>query len=65
MDGWDDKSYVEYRNVKDGEYTKIINNIKNFKKLKGHCLLGVSLIIDEKKLPTYLQYDQDHEGSWS
>lgn len=47
MDGWDDDSYVKYRNVKHGEYTKIKNNIINFKKLGGKCFLGVSLIIDQ------------------
>lgn len=45
MDGWDDQSYVDYRNTKFGEYTRITNNIKNFKKLNGKCFLGVSLII--------------------
>ncbi|MDD5012064.1 MAG: radical SAM protein [Candidatus Nanoarchaeia archaeon] len=48
MDGWDNKSYSEYRRVKDGEYTKIMNNMENFKKFGGPCSLGVSLIIGEK-----------------
>lgn len=47
MDGWDDESYTYYRKVKNGEYTKVIKNIENFKKLKGKCHLGVSLIIDK------------------
>ena len=46
MDGWDDDSYKRYRNAGDGEYTKVMNNIKNFINLEGNCLLGVSLIID-------------------
>jgi len=48
MDGWDDQSYVDYRNVKFGEYSKIIKNIENFKKIGGSCFLGVSLIIDAR-----------------
>lgn len=47
MDGWSDESYSKYRGVRDGEFTKIINNMKNFKKFQGPCFLGVSLIIDK------------------
>lgn len=46
MDGWDNASYSYYRGVPDGEYTKIMKNIGNFKMLSGRCYLGVSLIID-------------------
>lgn len=48
MDGWDDESYSYYRGVKNGEFTKIINNIKNFKKISDKCHIGVSIIIDKK-----------------
>ena len=48
IDGWDDKSYSDYREIKEGEFTKVINNLKNFKKLNGKCALGVSFIIDNK-----------------
>lgn len=47
MDGWDDASYTKYRGVADGEFTKIIANINAFKKYKGKCYLGVSIIIDK------------------
>ena len=47
MDGWNDESYVKYRGVKSGEYTKIMNNIYNFKKLNGKCILGISIIVDK------------------
>jgi len=47
MDGWDDESYMKYRGCGDGEYTKIIKNIANFKKMNGECLLGISLILDK------------------
>ncbi len=48
IDGWDDKSYAEYRSIKEGEFTKVITNMKNFKALGGKCALGVSFIIDNK-----------------
>ena len=47
MDGWDDKSYSSYRGVPDGEFTKIMNNMRAFKKLNGKCYLSVSLIVDK------------------
>jgi MoaA/NifB/PqqE/SkfB family radical SAM enzyme len=47
MDGWNDESYKKYRGCGDGEYKNIINNIVEFKKTNGDCLLGVSLIIDK------------------
>jgi len=47
MDGWDDESYMKYRSCGDGEYTKIINNIKSFREIYGGCLLGISLVLDK------------------
>ena len=47
MDGWNDESYAINRGVKKGEFTKIMKNMENFKKLEGKCRLGVSLIIDQ------------------
>lgn len=48
IDGWDENSYAQYRGVDKGEFTKVIGNIAGFKKLKGDCSLGISLIVDEK-----------------
>lgn len=48
IDGWDDESYAKYRGVKVGEFTKVMNNIENFKKLGGNCYLGISLIVDRE-----------------
>ncbi len=48
IDGWDDESYSTYRSVPIGEFTKIMNNMEHFKKLKGKCYLGVSLIVDRQ-----------------
>ena len=47
IDGWDDKSYAQYRNIKEGEFTKVINNLKAFKLLDGNCYLGISIVVDK------------------
>ena len=47
IDGWDDKSYAEYRSIKEGEYTKVIDNLRAFKKLEGNCYLGISIVVDK------------------
>lgn len=46
IDGWDDKSYSEYRRVREGEFSKVIRNIRSFKKAKGSCYLGVSIVVN-------------------
>lgn len=48
IDGWDGLSYAKYRGVNENEFGKVIENIRNFKKLKGKCFLGVSVIIDKE-----------------
>lgn len=48
IDGWDDQSYASYRGVREGEFTNILNNMTNFKKLNGKCYLGVCIIVDHK-----------------
>jgi MoaA/NifB/PqqE/SkfB family radical SAM enzyme len=48
IDGYDDKSYAKARDVKIGEFTKIVKNMKEFTTIKDRtCNLGVSFIIDE------------------
>ncbi len=47
IDGWDDESYSYYRGVPKGEFSKIMQNMGNFKKLGGKCYLGVVLIVDK------------------
>lgn len=50
IDGWDDASYKKYRNCKDDEYSRVINNIKRFKKLDGSCVVGISFILDKNNV---------------
>ena len=47
IDGWSDQSYSKYRNVPAGEFTKVMQNMKKFKRLGGKCYLGVVLIVDK------------------
>jgi len=47
IDGWDDESYSFYRGVPNGEFTKVMKNMENFKKLEGKCFLGVTIIVDK------------------
>ncbi|MBC8413525.1 MAG: radical SAM protein [Nitrospira sp.] len=51
IDGWDDRSYSQYRQVPEGEFTRVMANMENFSKLDGKCFLGVSLVIDELNAP--------------
>lgn len=46
MDGWDGPSYTRFRSVGEDEFSKIMTNIRNFKKLNGKCFLGVSYVIN-------------------
>ncbi len=48
IDGWDNESYAAYRGVSLGEFTKILRNMEQFKRLGGKCYLGVSIIVDRK-----------------
>ena len=47
LDAWDDASYAKSRGIKDGAYTKLLENMRNFLKTGTKCVLGVSLIIDD------------------
>jgi len=48
IDGWDDKSYSEYRSIKTGEFDRLMTNMTQFTHLNGQCSLGISYIIDQK-----------------
>lgn len=48
LDGWDEASYAQYRGVGRDEFNKVMKNLEDFKKMEGDCLLGVSIIIDNK-----------------
>lgn len=45
IDAWDDASYAAIRRVKHGEFSQVINNMKNFSKMGGNCTLGACFVI--------------------
>ena len=52
LDAWDDASYSASRGVRDGEFKRLMKRIRNFVDLQGGCVLGISLIVDQKMLTT-------------
>ena len=51
IDGWDDESYARQRHVAHGEFTRVLANMRAFKRLKGPCHLGVALVVDQTLAP--------------
>ena len=47
LDAGDDQSYSASRGVRDGEFTRTLKRIRDFVKLQGSCVLGISLIVDQ------------------
>ncbi len=45
MEGWDDASYAEARNIKPGAFTKLMDNMSAFVARNTRCVLGVSMIV--------------------
>ena len=59
IDGWDDESYSKARDVKVGEFSKVVENMKEFAKLpKRICSLGISFIIDNKNYTKIYQFSK-------
>ena len=48
IDGWDSESYAKFRNVKLGEFDRVIQNMRDFASLESDCVLGISYIVDQK-----------------
>ena len=47
MDAWDDASCSKSRDVSDGEFTRIIQNLRAFSARDTNCVLGVSFIVSQ------------------
>ncbi len=57
IDGYNDESYAKARDVKEGEFSKIINNMKEFTNIENRtCNLGVSFIIDATNYTKIYQF---------
>jgi len=63
MDGWDDESYARYRGVKVGEFSRVLGNMEDFKRLGGGCFLGVSLIVDEENWSEIFNFTRRLKGT--
>ena len=48
LDAWDDASYTALRGVRDGEFKRLLKRISEFVAFQGSCVLGISLIVDQK-----------------
>lgn len=47
VDAWDDESYVISRKAKNGEFTRLIENMRAFVARQSACVLGVSFIVGQ------------------
>lgn len=56
VDGWDDASYAAYRGIQEGEFTKLLTNMRAFRALGGPCHLGISLIVDQTNATHVLEF---------
>ncbi|MFA7239217.1 MAG: radical SAM protein [Sulfuricellaceae bacterium] len=46
-DAWDDASFAKSRGVREGEFSDLLRNIRDFTARGSKCVLGVSFIVDE------------------
>lgn len=45
IDGWDNASYTRLRDAADGEFDRVVANMRAFAARDGTCVLGVSFIV--------------------
>jgi MoaA/NifB/PqqE/SkfB family radical SAM enzyme len=45
VDAWDDESYTRSRGAREGEFTRLLENMRAFVRRGTRCVLGVSFII--------------------
>lgn len=62
MDGWDDESYSSYRRIPQCEFSRVMENMENFKKLSGKCYLGVILVVDKKNASHICEFSKSLKG---
>jgi MoaA/NifB/PqqE/SkfB family radical SAM enzyme len=47
-DAWNNESYTKSRGAKEGEFDKLLENIKNFTARDTKCVLGISFIVSKQ-----------------
>ena len=45
LDSWDDASYAKARSIADGQFTRLLDNMRAFAARKSNCVLGISFIV--------------------
>lgn len=45
VDAWDDASYSASRGIADGNFTKLLKNMRGFSAMDSSCVMGISFII--------------------
>ncbi len=45
LDSWDDATYAKARSISDGQFSKLLDNIRAFSVRGSKCVLGISFII--------------------
>jgi len=56
MDGWNNDSYVKYRQAKNGEFDKIMSNLARFAKNKGKTKLSIAYNVDKDNYSEIYNY---------
>lgn len=44
---WDDKSFSKSRGIREGMFTELLQNMRNFTARQSRCVLGISFVVDE------------------
>ena len=47
VDAWNNDSYSKSREIKDGAFTSLLDNLSNFSDLNSTCILGISFIVNK------------------
>lgn len=55
VDAWNDASYTQSRGVRDGSFTRLLENMSAFSALNSPCVLGVSLIVGKNNYEHVLE----------
>ena len=45
-DAWDDASFAKSRGIRNGDFSLLLRNIREFTARKSRCVLGISFIVD-------------------
>jgi len=55
IDGWDGPSYAKYRSVGEDTFEEVMDNLTAFSARGSNCVLGGSIIVDERNAPHILE----------